>query len=345
MAEKKQVEDKMNFFKKAYYSIFKIEKYPDLAAQGVPKAIGYMAKVVLIMSIILCLGMVYQTNNMIQDVIEYVKNELPEFSYKDGVLKVESEEPIYIEENEVVGRVIIDTSEKTDEEVNQYINSIGNEGNGIIVLSNKIILKNVSVAGTVTYEYKETITQMGITEFNKQQVIDYARSEEIFTLYISLFLTLLIYSFVMYFIVNLRNSVLVSFFGLLSTLIARIKMRYAAIFNMSVYALTLSSLLNILYITINIFVSFNMTYFSVMYYVVACIYVLAAIFIIKSDFIKKQAELIKIAEVQKQVKEELEEKSREEEKREKKDKKQKEKKEKEEGQDENLGTEPEGNNA
>ena len=46
------------FFRKVYNSIVKIEKYPDMAAQGFPKAISYITKLVVILSIGLCLGMV-----------------------------------------------------------------------------------------------------------------------------------------------------------------------------------------------------------------------------------------------------------------------------------------------
>ena len=66
-----------------------------------------------------------------------------------------------------------------------------------------------------------------------------------------------------------------SVFGFITTYLARIKMRYAAIFNMSVYALTLSVILNILYIAVNIFITFDMQYFQVMYVSVARIYLVA----------------------------------------------------------------------
>lgn len=160
----------------------------------------------------------------------------------------------------------------------------------------------------------------------------------------------------MYFLTTLSNAVFLSLFGYLTTWIAKIKMRFVAIFNMAVYALTLSTILNIIYIAINIFVKFNMQYFQVMYIAVAAIYLVAAIFILKVDFTKKQAELMKIAEAQELVKRQLEEKEEEEarkkekEQQEKKDKeaqkpKSKEKKNKKEKEDNNAGEEPEGSNA
>ena len=160
----------------------------------------------------------------------------------------------------------------------------------------------------------------------------------------------------MYFLTTLSNALFLSVFGYFTTWIAKIKMRYVAIFNMAVYALTLSTILNIIYIGINIFINFNMEYFEVMYVAVAAIYIVAAIFILKSEFVKKQAELIKIAEAEAIVKKQLEEKEKEETEKNKETKKEekeetsnenesKKDKKNEQNEDTNEGEEPEGSNA
>ena len=134
--------------------------------------------------------------------------------------------------------------------------------------------------------------------------------------------------------------------------LARIKMRYVAVFNMSAYALTLSVILNMLYVAVNIFVTFNMEYFQVMYVAVAAIYLVAAILILKADFMKKQLELMKIAEAEAIVKKEMEQEekdNKEKEERRKKDKEEeknnREQKKKDKEEKENLGNEAEGSNA
>ena len=165
--------------------------------------------------------------------------------------------------------------------------------------------------------------QLGINEFKKQDVVNYVNSSQIVTLYVSVFLTVFVYAFIMYLLTTISNAVLLSFFGYITTLLARIKIRYAAIFNMSVYALTLSIILNMLYVAINIFITFNMEYFQVMYVAVAAIYLVAAILILKTEFIKQQFELAKIAEAQEIVKKEIEE-------QEQKDKEEKEREERKE---------------
>ena len=366
--EEKIQTKKMKFFKRLWYSISKIEKYPDMAAEGFKRALGYLVKIVMLLTLVISAGMIYQTNTLIQKGVNYLRSEIPEFTYKDGVLSVASETELRINQEKFpIGEVIVDTNTDDEQKVNQYINEVTENGEGVVVLKDKIIVKNSSVVGTINYSYKDTFEQMGITEFNKQDVIDYTNGSGMIKLYASLFLTIFVYSFIMYFLTTISNVVLLSIFGFITTLIAKIRMRYVAIFNMSVYAITLSVILNMLYIGVNIFIPFSMEYFQVMYVAVAAIYLVAAILILKSDFIKKQAELMKIEEAEELIKKENEEEKKEEpdnkekdsdkdkkddEKNEEKEKKKKSKDKKEKNTDKdenkdvgNLKDEPEGSNA
>ena len=305
---------KDGFFKKLWNSITKIEKYPEMAAQGLGKAFTYICKVVAILAIILCLGMIYQAYQMSQEGISYLQNEFPEFSYKDGILAVNSETPITISaEDSYVGETIIDTITEDKEMINKYIKQVEDYGDGIIVLKDRVIVKNGAITGTIEYEYKQMLEQMGINEFQKQDVINYINSPQILNIYVSIFITIFVYSFAMYLLTTLSNAVFLAVFGYLTTWIAKIRMRFVAVFNMAIYSLTLSTMLNMMYIAINIFIPFNMEYFQVMYVTVAAIYLIAAIFLLKSEYIKRQVELMKIAEAQEIVRKELEEKEQEEE--------------------------------
>ena len=345
----------IGFFKKVWYSITKIEKYPEMAAQGVGRALSYLTKLVVCIALVLCIGMIYQTHNLAKQGVEYLQNNFPEFSYKEGTLKVESEEPIEIPQAPIAGKIIVDTNTENEEQINQYINKIGDTESGIVILKDKVLIKNAAVAGTISYLYEDTLKSFQISEFNKQDVINYINSGKIITLYVSVFLTIFIYAFVIYFLTTISNAIFLSVFGFITTYLARIKMRYAAIFNMSVYALTLSVILNILYIAVNIFITFDMQYFQVMYVSVAAIYLVAAILILKTDFMKKQMELMKIVEAQDVIRKQLEEKAeKEEEERKRKTREGKEKEQKDksknkennkEEKDNNVGEEPEGSNA
>lgn len=351
--ELEEVQKPARFFYKLWCSITKIEVYPDMAAEGLPRALTYLVKLIIIWAIILCLGVIYQANEMLKSGSEYLKNEFPEFTYKEGILDVQSQDPFIISERySVVGQTIIDTKTADDITINKYINSLETTGNGVIILKDRLILKNASVSGTINYDFNQLFTKMGITEFSKGDLINYINSTKIISLYVGIFITVFIYAFITYLTTTLVNTVFLSAFGFFATWIARIKMRYVALFNMSVYALTLSSILNMIYLGINIFVPFEIEYFQVMYVTVAAIYLVAAIFLIKAEFIKKQAELLKIAEAQAIVKRELEEQENEKkqeeekEKRKQKDKKEEEKSKRQKDQDgdDNID-EPEGSNA
>lgn len=355
--ENKGKKEKRGFFTDVWKSVAKVEEYPEMAARGFRKAIIHITELVLMLAVIISLCTMFKIYQKVTEGVNYLENEFPNFSYKDEMLDVQSEESITIsKEEDILGKIIIDTKAENEETINKYIDEIEKNGKGIIILKDKVILKNISIAGNINYEYKDVFSKMGVNEFNKEDIIEYAKGAQVINLYIYMFFSIFTYMFMIYFIITLKNAFLLSLFGYITTLLTRIKMRYVAIFNMSVYALTLSVILNIIYIAINIFTVFNIQYFDVMYIAVAAIYLMAAIFILKTEFIKKQAELMKIAQVQESVKKELEqqeeEKKREEEKEKRKEKdREEEKKEKEnkndkrEDKDDSQNGEPEGTNA
>ena len=353
--EEKKEENKelkgMGFFKKVKYSIFNIEKYTEMATEGIGNTLSYIAKLVMILAIVLSVWTLYQTYQMINEGTSYLENEFPNFSYSDGTLTVNSEEVITIE-NEQFGKIIVDTNTDSEETINQYLNQINEYGVGALVLKNRVVLKNITMIGEVSYNYQESFNSINLTEFSKQDVVNYVQNGEINSLYFSVFISLFIYSFAMYFINTLWYAIIIGIVGYFTMWMLKMKMRFVAVFNMAVYALTLSTILNILYLIINMLFNFTIEYFSIMYITVATIYLLAAIFILKTDLMKKQEEVMKIVEAQQIVKKELEEQEKENEKekeeRQKKDKKE-ENKEKENKKEENKGDakedEPEGSNA
>ena len=341
----------MGFFKKVKYSIFNIEKYPEMATEGIGNTLSYIAKLVMILAVVLSLWTLYQTYQMINEGTSYLENEFPDFSYSDGTLTVDSEEAIIIE-NEQFGKIIVDTNTDSEETINQYLNQINEYGTGALVLKNRAVLKNITMIGEVSYNYQESFNSINLTEFSKQDVVNYVQNGEINSLYFSVFISLFIYSFAMYFINTLWYAIIIGIVGYFTMWMLKMKMRFVAVFNMANYALTLSTILNIIYLIINMLFNFTIEYFSIMYITVATIYLLAAIFILKTDLMKKQAEVMKIVEAQQIVKKELEEQEKEDKKekeeRKKEDKKE-EKKDEETKKEENKGNvkndEPEGSKA
>ena len=81
---------KLNFFKKIWYSIDKIEKYGEMSAQGFPRAISYLFQIIIILALIVAGTTLYQTRNAINQVAQFVKDEIPNFTYSDNELKLEN---------------------------------------------------------------------------------------------------------------------------------------------------------------------------------------------------------------------------------------------------------------
>lgn len=349
-SEVENKELKKGFFKKVWYSIDKIEKYAELSAEGLKSALKYLAILVMIIGVISSASTIYKTSLVVNKISQYIDQKVPNLTYSENTLKVENSEAI-IDENEEFGKIIIDTNTDDEQQINKYVSDVKDEENAVIILKNKLILKTLGVSESANYNYEDLFGQMGVTEFNKQQLIDYLTGSAMFKYYSNLFLTLFIYAFAVYLINTLFYIIIISMVGFLATMILKLKIRFVAVFNMAVYSITLPTILNIIYIIVNTFYKYAISYFDVMYVMISTIYILAAIFMLKSEFNKKQGEVQKIVEVEKEVKEEQkqeEENNKEDTKKsEKKEtKKKKEKsKDKETTEEKNEPGEPEGSNA
>ena len=349
-SEVENKELKKGFFKKVWYSIDKIEKYAELSAEGLKSALKYLAMLILVIGVIAAASTIYKTSLVVNKISQYIDQKIPNLTYSENTLKVENSEAI-IDENEEFGKIIVDTNTDDEQQINKYVSDVKDEENAVIILKNKLILKTSGVSGSANYNYEDLFGQMGITEFNKQQLVDYLTGSTMFKYYSNLFLTLFIYAFAVYLINTLFYIIIISMVGFLATMILKLKIRFVAVFNMAVYSVTLPTILNIIYIIVNTFYKYAISYFDVMYVMISTIYILAAIFMLKSEFNKKQGEVQKIVEVEKEVKEEQkqeEENNKEDtktsEKKETKKKKEK-SKDKETTEEKNEPGEPEGSNA
>lgn len=337
----------INFFKKVWYSITKFEKYPDMAAEGVYKAIKYITILMIVLSIFLTISSLIESKKMVTDLSQYIQDNIPDFSYQDGKVSMDIEQPILLDNIQYNGidYIIINPNLENDTDKDNYKNENGKIGTTVYFFKNQIVLENKNENGekqAQEYTYQDFIqsyTQENITQFNKDELVDYLRSEKMNLFYIRYSMSIIIYLVLMNIIVGLLDSVELAVLGWITSLTARIKMRFTAIFNMAIYSLTLSILLNCIYVIINYFTDFTIEYFSIAYITIAYVYLAASIFIIKDDYLKKQEIVEKIKQEQEKVREEIKEQERQ--KEEKKEKKEKEKEE----EKENNNEEPKGSEA
>ena len=123
--------------KKLWYSITKFERYPEMAAEGVGKAFGYLTWLIFMFAIIIAIGLIIKFNFTLKSGIKYLNENFSEINYNDGKLTIQTDI------NDVksdVGNVIINTGELTEEQRKQYENSSANKPQ-FIWLNDKVIAK------------------------------------------------------------------------------------------------------------------------------------------------------------------------------------------------------------
>lgn len=111
-------EKKLNFLKRIKEAIFKPENYIYFASEGFLQSIKYFIKIMIVFSIIVSVAFTYKFYTIINDGVEYIKSDLPEFSLEEGILNFDIEEPLILEDESLTYSVIIDTSIKNINENN-----------------------------------------------------------------------------------------------------------------------------------------------------------------------------------------------------------------------------------
>lgn len=334
MSEEKK--KKTNFFKQAFKSIKDLDKYEDFAEEQSKVAFKYLFKLALVFTMIVTAFYTYKIVGSLNDIYSELKNVLPEFSYAEEKLTIDAEQPIILKQfEETIGKVIIDTNVQ-ENATEQYKEEINDSTVALLILKDKVIMTSNGTAGQVMYNYSDLTNEYGLTQFNKQDVINFIDGINPVSIYSIVYMMIFVYLFISYFISILIDVLILALLAFLISRVSRISLKFAPSFNIAVHGVTLPVLLNLIYIIINLLTGFTIKHFQLMYTTISYIYVIVAILMIKTDFINRQLELIKLAKEQEKVREELQKQKEEKEKEEdnkEKDKKPEEKKKKQKEDD------------
>lgn len=304
-------ESKISFWKKIKISIFGLEDYQKLAIQKPGSIVSYLAKLMLIFVFFLSIVLTYQFGTSINNVKQYIENEISEIHFENNVLKITAKEnkdkPIIIENEKLLnGKIIIDTKDISEEQINKYTEDFKGYVNGVLILKDKVVFKTAAVALSTNISYADIAEQYHIVKLDKQEIVNMLSGSNVWVLYVTFFIMITVYLFVIYFSTVLLDALLYSLFASITGMISRLKLKFSACYAISVHALTLPIILNLAYMIINLLTGYTIKYFDIMYMAITCIYVITAILMIKSDMIKKQMELSRIISEQEKVKQELE---------------------------------------
>lgn len=347
----KKTKDEIPFYKKVLISIKDFEKYEMFAKENVGQAVIYLLKIMAIFSVLITVLSVCTFSKNLNNVMQKFDENVDSLSYTEGSVIINDNEKTEINDfDDSIGKVIIDTSELSDEQLQQYKNEINERGTGAIILRDKVIVINQKISALAESDYETMLKTYSIESLDKQTILDYYNKNYV-SIYIAITLLMFAYMFAIYTINVLIDCLMLAVLAFFTSKIVRLKMKFSALFNISVHALTLPLVLNMLYVLLNYFTGITIKYFQVMYTTIAYIYIITAILMIKSDYIKNQMEVQKIVSEQEKIKEEIKEKQedkkneKEKEEVKKKDKQNEEKDKKEEGPLPRIGNKPEGDNA
>ncbi len=333
----------MGFFKKIWTSIKDFEKYEEFAAEKLSKAIKYILLITLIFTTIISIAYTYKFHTVIQDVKEYISANFEELSLKEGKLNVKQDSPIIIEnENAVIPIIVVDTL--SDSVRDEYLDKVKLYNSGIIFLSDRVVVESNLLQEEQSMTYS-SITSSEIA--NKDEFIKLFADSNIYYVYLTFFITIFIYLYIVYLATNFVDAFVLGVLGYLFSRVVRLRLRFKATFNIGIYALTLPIILNLIYAMVNTFTGFTIEYFQWMYTTISYIYVAVAILMIKTEITNQKIQLMRLEQIQREIKEQEQEPEKEEKEEKKEDKKEKENGEEKEKKDKQDGDKeaPEGSNA
>ncbi len=328
---------KIGFFSRIKIAVAKLENYSLFLEEKTSVAVKYFFLIVLLLTVVIGMVETYSVMQMIDKGYHYLQNEMPDFSYENQTLHFSQNISAYDQEFDFY--MITDTDENlTEETMQEYRNQI--KSVGIIFLKDKAIYK--SGIEEIAYKYSDFADQSGLSTLNKEQLIQEIDEIGMLGIAITIFLLMIASIYIIQIISIFMDWLVISIFTFLAARICRINMPIKAAFNISIYALTLSIILSMLYNVAYYLTGFYTEYFRLVYLLISYVYVVAAILMMKSDLLKQQAEVGKIIEVQKKIHEET--KTPEQTEDEKKENKKPEEKDKEEKKpdDSPVDTQPDG---
>lgn len=238
----------IGFFKKLANSVININLYPQMLRQGFGKAVLYLFLFSLIFGTLNSVILGFQLNRDIGNLVTQIKDDIPEFTFKNGELDVNEPMPItYTEPDNTI--IIIDTTGGTEPDILDEYES------ATLVLRDKIINKKNPVE-TRVFSFQDF---KGMS-FNKNDVVNLLPYLKWFSVIAGILMWLA------FFIGKFFSALLLSIISLIISKIRKTKLSFGQLYSLGIYSLTLPVLIDIL---LNLF---YLDLPNLIYYMIAIIY-------------------------------------------------------------------------
>ena len=164
----------INFFKKVWYSITKFEKYPEMATEGLGRALKYLAMMCAFITVFMTISSFIEMKKVVFNLSEYIEQNIPEFSYEDGQIQMDTEEPIIIDniQYDGINRIIINPLLESDEEKEKFEAELNKYQEGAkYVKHNRLLM--LKILGTTLIQFLTyysvtywTYRALGFSQYN-----------------------------------------------------------------------------------------------------------------------------------------------------------------------------------
>ena len=315
-----------NFFKRIFISIFKLEDYGMFLGERVSVAIKYGLLLIFLLSLIISLSLTFYVYDEIRTGINYFKNEMPNFTISPEGAKFDEEVRAY--DHKFKFRLYT-TNEKMSDDFMRQARYDSTDEDDILLLSNDEFFVKMGHS-EIRGKYADAL----IESVDKAYLLNDIENINIGVMCLGALGFYLIFLFLVLLFYNLTQLILVILFGSIASGFSGVRFKFRPLFSLSIYAMTLSSILNTIYAIEVPYLNFVIPHSDLMLVIIDFIYIIAAILMIKYDLIKQNEELQKVIEVQKQVHKEMEEQEQEENKENNQEKEKQEEKEKEKEKEE-----------
>lgn len=275
-------ENKINFFKKIWYSIAKPSKYFEMNKQDLTKTIRYFFAIVCILALSLSIIVSLIQSNIVNEAINCLDEKLPEIKFKENILSLENEDAIILDDKKIMdyftNPIVINTLLSKDEAIEQY-KDIALQNNKVIIflkeefvlISDKYNPENEK-EGIEAHKYSDVSSNFikdTKNEYGKKDILNYLRQRTPITYYIAQF-------FVIYFItisfLFFIYIILIATSVWLVTKGFKLKWTYKESLSNTIYASTLSMFAYVMYMIISYFTKFKFAFMDVVCMAIIFIY-------------------------------------------------------------------------
>ena len=276
---------KINFFKKVWYSITKINKYEEMRKEGVGKSIKYILTLTFCLAIILAIFATILQISISNKAISYLNEKLPQMKFKDNVLSIEGEDAVILNEDEFKeyfkNAVVINPLLEKQEAIDQYKDLATENSNVLVFLSDKyIVISNKynpdseNEEGIITYNYSEIsdkyIKDKSI-EYTKTNLIEYIKNHSSATYYFGQFVIVYL---VMITFIYFIYIILISAGMWIATKLAKFKWSFKDSLMNTIYAATLSEIIYVAYMIISYYAKFSISFMDIISLVFIYLFIL-----------------------------------------------------------------------